>query len=89
MERRSGRGFLGFILGAATGAVLGILFAPKAGRHTREEIRDKANVISREVSAKVGEKMDEMKKYVQNLSGDVKSEVRHHKNVMDNKIENL
>jgi gas vesicle protein len=49
MERRSGRGFLGFILGAATGAVLGILFAPKAGRHTREEIRDKANVISREV----------------------------------------
>lgn len=38
-EKRSGRAFAGyFISGAAIGTVLGVLFAPKSGRETREQV---------------------------------------------------
>ena len=32
--------FVGFLTGAAIGAVCGILFAPKSGKETRQTIRD-------------------------------------------------
>ena len=34
--------FLSFVAGAATGFVLGILFAPESGRDTRRKLREKA-----------------------------------------------
>lgn len=80
MDQSTGRALVGFVVGAAVGAALGILFAPKAGGQTRGEIKEKAGTISKEVSAKVGEKMEEMKAYVQNLANDVKRK--------ENKIEN-
>lgn len=33
----------GFLLGLGTGAVLGLLFAPKSGSETREQVHSKAN----------------------------------------------
>lgn len=33
--------FLSFVAGAATGFVLGILFAPESGRETRRKLREK------------------------------------------------
>jgi gas vesicle protein len=67
-----GRTFSGFLLGAAAGAILGILFAPRRGNETRNQIKTRANEISRDVSAKVGAKYEEVKGYVNNLASDVR-----------------
>jgi gas vesicle protein len=81
MTNSRGRTFAGFLAGAAAGAILGLLFAPRRGTETRNQIKSRANEISRDVSATVNAKFDEMKGYVQNLSNDMKKK--------KNEVENL
>lgn len=46
MEQQSGGGlFKGLIAGAAIGVAIGLLYAPRPGRETREMIRQKAEDI--------------------------------------------
>ncbi|TLM77899.1 MAG: YtxH domain-containing protein, partial [Actinobacteria bacterium] len=40
--RRGGSVFGAFLLGALVGGVLGLLFAPRSGKETRDMIADKA-----------------------------------------------
>ncbi|GIV35859.1 MAG: hypothetical protein KatS3mg032_0238 [Cyclobacteriaceae bacterium] len=42
----TGKVLTGFLLGAATGALLGVLYAPKKGRKTREAIANKTREFS-------------------------------------------
>jgi len=42
MSRDDGNGFLWFLTGLGIGAAIGVLYAPKAGRETREMIMQKA-----------------------------------------------
>ncbi len=42
MSERSGNSFLWFLAGLGIGAVVGVLYAPRAGSETRDAIRAKA-----------------------------------------------
>ena len=57
---------VGFIMGAAIGVAVGMLYAPRAGAETRAMISDKAD----EVKEKVSEAVDMVKHKV--------DDVRHH-----------
>ncbi|HOP65652.1 MAG TPA: YtxH domain-containing protein [Bacilli bacterium] len=69
------KGFGKFVAGAAIGAGLGILFAPKKGSETRQELKEKLeellekakDIDYNEAKAKIEEKIDELKKEVAEL----------------------
>lgn len=49
MSNERTNGILGFLAGAAVGATLGVLFAPRSGKETRERIANKANGLKDEL----------------------------------------
>ena len=62
-----GKFALGALLGAGLGAVAGLLFAPKSGKETREDIKAKAT----DLKVKADKKMEEAKKNVDKTAKDV------------------
>ncbi len=61
--------FLSFVVGAIVGGVLGILFAPKAGAETREdiakftaEVRDETEKLTKAAVEKIEQVVDEAQK---------------------------
>lgn len=52
------KGFLAFLAGLATGAVVGILFAPKSGEETRKIIGEKAGEYSEEAQKQINEMVE-------------------------------
>ncbi len=68
----SGKVLLGVLAGAATGALLGVLFAPHKGTITRKKISRNSGYLADQVKGKFGE-------FVDNISAEfakVKDEVR-------------
>jgi gas vesicle protein len=55
----------GFIIGGLIGAVLGILYAPKSGKETREEIRHSAE----DLLEKAKEQYEEASRKIEQLAG--------------------
>lgn len=72
----SKKGMGKFIVGAAIGAGLGVLFAPKKGSETRKELKNKTkkmandikNIDAKEMKAKFDLKVQELKKDLENLN---------------------
>lgn len=62
MSNERSNGILGFLAGAAVGAVLGVLFAPRSGKETRERIRNKAGETKDDVDELIGKARDEWAK---------------------------
>ncbi len=81
MDRKEGKGLmLGALLGGLAGAAAGILFAPKSGKKTREDLKLKAEELANNVRTgakkfnkdkvepvveKLGEKVEEVGKKMQ------------------------
>jgi len=76
----------GFALGAITGTILGLLFAPKAGKELREDIKEKSSEFyglakekvkeGLEVSKeKIGEAFEKVKKAVQTGTETIKEKL--------------
>ena len=45
MSNERNYGVLGFLAGAAIGAAIGVLFAPRSGKETRERMAGKAGAV--------------------------------------------
>lgn len=85
MGESTGKAILGFLVGAATGAALGILFAPDKGTKTRKRIARQAEDISSNVRDSVNENIDDLKDYVTELVKEVKDKYsKIEKDVKDN-----
>lgn len=81
MDKKEGKGLmLGALLGGLVGAAAGILFAPKSGKETREDLKNGADELARKAKKgvkkfqreqvepaveKLGEKVEEVGKKLQ------------------------
>jgi len=55
MSNERNYGVLGFLAGAAVGAAIGVLFAPRSGKETRERMAGKARDTKDEMEAAIDE----------------------------------
>ncbi len=75
MSKEKGSGLGKFVIGAAIGASLGLLFAPKKGSETRKELKEKINdlveqakqIDVQEVKAEFLNKVEDLKVEIANL----------------------
>ena len=82
IERDSGGGLGSFVLGALVGAGLALLFAPKSGAETQEELKEQAKKLRaaaeervREAQRQLEERLDDVRDGVQTRFEDVKDAV--------------
>ncbi len=66
-----GSGFRWFIVGAAIGAAVGLLFAPQSGERTRHELKRRA----RRLQAQAGEKLEDLSTDLQERGARLKDSV--------------
>ena len=86
--------FFAFLGGAVAGALAGILFAPKAGEHTRRELKACARKTeedlietAKEARAALDEAIERGKTYVAEKRADVEAAVQAGKEAMKERME--
>lgn len=72
MSKGNGKFVLGTLLGAALGAVAGILYAPKSGKETRKDLGDKAKEIARKGKDFAERESKELKEKAEKVVEDIK-----------------
>jgi gas vesicle protein len=82
IERDRGGGLAPFVLGALVGAGIALLFAPKSGAETQEEIRERARKLRtaaeervRDAQRQLEDRFGEVREGVQSRFDDVKDAV--------------
>ena len=76
-QDNSGAKFLYFLTGVSVGALIGILFAPQAGRQTREFIVGRAEESREFLSKKGKEYRDQATDYVERGKGVISQQREH------------
>lgn len=74
------------VLGAAAGAALGILFAPKKGSETRKDIADNAKKMSKNLKDKFQGQVDDLKNQVSKAEKFLADNVNGLKDTAEDKI---
>jgi len=71
---KKGSGFGKFLLGAGIGVSLGLLFAPKSGKETREDLKKKMDellLLAKNID------VEEVKIYIENKVNDIKEDLKN------------
>lgn len=74
----TGKLIAGIMAGAATGAILGLLFAPDKGTETRKKIAKKGTDITDAIKNGFTSMTDAITNKVDHIKGDYKEETRRH-----------
>lgn len=85
MKKSTSNALLGFLTGAAAGAVIGILYAPEKGSKTRKNIRRKSKKIASDLTESVNEQVDNIKEQLNNFVDDLKSKISNLEKEVKNK----
>ena len=80
---KKGKFGLGLLLGAAVGAVAGILTAPKSGKETREDIKRKASEIKSDAASKA----DDVRKKAEDVKKDVEAKAKDFTSRAENAVQ--
>lgn len=90
----AGKFALGAVLGAAVGAAVGLLTAPKSGKETREDIKNKATEVKGKASdaadsfrEEAGKRGAEFKHKADRKIGDTKKFLRREKGHVEDFVE--
>lgn len=79
---RTGKLLMGVMAGMATGAILGILFAPAEGSRTRRKIREQGENYLHDVKDKFNEYADSLAHNYENVKGKVSAFADRKKDMM-------
>lgn len=83
MSKSKGKFVLGAVFGAIAGAVTGLLMAPKSGKETREDLKNK----SKEIIADSKVAVEDVKERTADAAKVIKSEASTLKKRVDNAID--
>ena len=92
----AGTVFMAFILGGAVGAGLALLFAPQAGKETRdrikglaEDVKEKASQYTEQVKGKIASTVDEGKGIIEEKRSIIATAIEAGKDAMGKEKERL
>ena len=79
---------VGFIAGAAVGAVLGVLYAPAKGSRTRQRIREDADELGERTCEAVTERIDGIRREASGFFGKLRARLERLEEELDKELPN-